>query len=647
MRILRHFPVLKLTVVILLIFLCKGTIYAQVYYPRSMIINVQQYSGDWKTTPWVNEDFPVDRLILEDILWYDDFSQVKDHRSDRWLAKMFKQFPKADLNADEILTELEAMKYHILQVPLITPVSRTPLEWLPSSIAHEIITIPSIGSPFKTGIYLPPGEGPFPVIVSLVNAEGGQMDLMMDYLLNGFAVVAQDVPREKTSWQAGKKTIRNTGNACIEWIAEQPWCNGKIAFHGYSIGGMTSLEALKTNPQQLTAFLVHIASTERTPTRNNMGLHMFPDNKEDPGWKPGMPALERLDVLSNYSSSIKNTPTTVVEGWYDFFLKGALQDWQALKHTSNAVLVIGNQGHGRTTDCDKPMPHYGDADILWKSLPQFHWLTGKVKAENMSSRIYYFLMGDAVDPVAPGNVWKITDQWPVPVNNKTFYFTPNRGLTSSSPTSQGGGVPSQELGLSYVYDPKNPAPGVGGISNPYGTGNLDQRVLQDRKDILRLETDILENPMEITGTPEVEVFLTADVRDTSVIVKLIDVYPDGYEALITDGGAMARYRKAYEKPVKLRRGKTVLLKIPLLPTAYVFAPGHKIAVHITGSAKGRFTVHPNTWNAIESYESSRTAHCEIGVSSSAASKIILPAVAPGTSIDFDPEKHLFVDEPAF
>jgi hypothetical protein len=256
-------------------------------------------------------------------------------------------------------------------------------------------------------------------------------------------------------------------------------------------------------------------------------------------------------------------------------------------------------------------------------------------------------MGDASDPKAPGNVWKVADRWPVTSGELSFYLSGDMTLSKSSPTNRGGGVPSQSSGVRYVYDPNNPADSWGGIRSAHGAGNLDQRPLKDRKDILRFVSAALPDTVEITGNPAADLYFSSDTPDTAVVVKLVDVYPDGYEALITDGAIMTRYRNGPDRGEPLKRRQFVQLRIVMLPTAYAFAPGHRIALHVTGSAAGRFVVHPNTWDGIDALDEAKTARCEIGVSSSGASRLILPSVKPGDSVDFDPAKHLFVKGPAF
>ena len=79
------------------------------------------------------------------------------------------------------------------------------------------------------------------------------------------------------------------------------------------------------------------------------------------------------------------------------------------------------------------------------------------------------------------------------------------------------------------------------------------------------------------------IFVGSDAPDTTFMVKLIDVYPDGYEAILRAGAMMARYHAGMDRPRKLQADKVYRLEVDLRSTAYVFDKGHRLAVHVTSS----------------------------------------------------------------
>ena len=83
------------------------------------------------------------------------------------------------------------------------------------------------------------------------------------------------------------------------------------------------------------------------------------------------------------------------------------------------------------------------------------------------------------------------------------------------------------------------------------------------------------------------------------MVKLVDVYPDGYEAVLLDSPIRTRYRhgRAPGDIEFMKPGKPVLIVIDLWSFSITFEKGHRIGVHITSSNYPRFEVHANNGEA--------------------------------------------------
>ena len=194
----------------------------------------------------------------------------------------------------------------------------------------------------------------------------------------------------------------------------------------------------------------------------------------------------------------------------------------------------------------------------------------------------------------------------------------------------------EDASLTYEYDPRNPVPTIGGANLILPKGPMDQRPLSDRDDILRFSTAPLEEPVQITGKVHVKLHVSSDVPDTTFMAKLIDVYPDGYQALILDSAVMARYRDGMDVPTPMEPGEVYEVTIDLWSTALVFDRGHRIAIHVTSSNSPRYEVHPNTFEPVGSYDDARVAHNKVHLSSDHPSRGILPIVEPGTVEDFEP-----------
>ena len=85
-----------------------------------------------------------------------------------------------------------------------------------------------------------------------------------------------------------------------------------------------------------------------------------------------------------------------------------------------------------------------------------------------------------------------------------------------------------------------------GAETPIRPGPIDQRVLEQRDDVLTYTSDALHDDLEVIGPVEMVLYAASSARDTDFLVRLCDVYPDGKSILLTEGIIRARYRGSVE-----------------------------------------------------------------------------------------------------
>jgi putative CocE/NonD family hydrolase len=228
--------------------------------------------------------------------------------------------------------------------------------------------------------------------------------------------------------------------------------------------------------------------------------------------------------------------------------------------------------------------------------------------------VRYYMMGDTFDKAAPGNQWRTADSWPPTSTATSYYLAASHTLTQTKP-------PAHEK-LTFVYDPKDPVPSVGGNNLMMDRGPMDQRKVSSRPDVLKFETEPLKQPVEIAGHVTAELSVSTDAEDTDFMVKLIDVYPNGYEALVLDEAFRLRYFESLLKPMHVEKNKVYPITVDLWSTALVFNTGHKIAVHVSSSNSPRFEAHSNTWEPLKSYDQAVKANNTVFIDG--RSKLVLP-----------------------
>jgi putative CocE/NonD family hydrolase len=226
-------------------------------------------------------------------------------------------------------------------------------------------------------------------------------------------------------------------------------------------------------------------------------------------------------------------------------------------------------------------------------------------------------MGDPTDKMAPGNYWRSADHWPPAAAPTVFYFQPDGKLMAST-------KPQGDDSKSYQYDPANPVPTVGGAELGADIGPKDQRKVESRDDVLLFSTDVLAEPIEVTGRISAKLYVSSNCPDTDFTVKLTDVYPDGRSMLVTDGILRARFRESFEEERLLEPGKVYEVTVDLWSTSLVFNKGHKIRVAVSSSNAPRFDPNPNTGHAFRADKDIRVATNTIYFSEKYPSRVLLP-----------------------
>ncbi len=137
--------------------------------------------------------------------------------------------------------------------------------------------------------------------------------------------------------------------------------------------------------------------------------------------------------------------------------------------------------------------------------------------------------------------------------------------------------------------------------------------------------------MVVSGPVKVELYGATDGPDTDFMAKLVDVYPDGYEALVLDAPIRARFRdgRLPDQVKAMTPGAPEELVIDLWSTAITFEKGHRIALHVTSSNSPRFEVNPNTGEAAGEHRlKPRVARNSVYMDAAHPSALVLPVVYP-------------------
>jgi hypothetical protein len=516
------------------------------------------------------------------------------------------------------------------------------------------------GVTLRADIYRPTADGKYPVLLTRTpynkdtSAAFGNKGAA-----RGYIVVIQDVRGRFTSdgeWYPFKHEMED-GYDTVEWAAGLPYSNGKVGMFSGSYVGATQMLAAIGHPPHLagicpvvtasnyhenwtyqggafeqwfneswTSSLAQDTLDRKIAERKNalVGSTVLP-LKQYPVFNISTPQdgasmtrtlapyfLDWLDhpayddywkqwsIEENYQNI--QVPALVITAWYDIFQGGSLRNYMGMKaHAGNDAarngqhLIVAIGGHSGWTRKVGDVDFGPDAsfDENAVTLDWYDYLfLGKQNEFASGHPVKIFVMGK--------NQWRDEDGWPLQRAVTTSYFLHSTGKAN---TAAGDGslstVAAQaESADSYVYDPANPVPTVGGplcCDVPHlAPGPRDQRQVEARPDVLVYSTPPLDRDTEVTGQVTLDLYAKTSAADTDFTAKLVDVSPDGTAINLTEGILRARYRQSTSAATPIMPGKIYEYNIDLWSTSNVFLKGHRIRVEVSSSNFPRFDRNLNT-----------------------------------------------------
>jgi len=480
-----------------------------------------------------------------------------------------------------------------------------------SAAAYELQERRGVLVPLRDGVhmaadlYIPKGAGQFPIIVSI--DPYGRSDLYRQarwFAQRGYVFVAADARGRfdsQGSWDPFDAKHKTDGYDLVEWLAKQPWSNGKVGMWGASFLGWTQWWTASSAPPHLAAIAPLNAPADQfedgpyqngaltggwmpdwvsmmsgrtlqimgdgpyggwgkrrledykhTPYRDinaNRGLENAPwvarwygQNKStDPYWK-GIAYENEADF------SRMTVPSLSVTGWFDVSYPGSPLNYMGIKQFGATAaarrpsLIIGPWVHGGNERATGGVDYGADAkiDLDGYIVRWFdHFLKGVNNGVENDPPVYVFVMGE--------NRWHTAKDWPPPQAQPTKYYLSSGGHANSL---KGDGLltttpPRKEGQDNYTYDPRHPTLDPS-ASSPDHNGSLDgawdTRLAALGDEVLVYQTPVLSSPVEVVGPIEATLYASTSARDTDWMVRLLDVEPDGRSLLLADGVLRARSR---------------------------------------------------------------------------------------------------------
>ncbi len=438
------------------------------------------------------------------------------------------------------------------------------------------------------------------------------------------------------------------GYDTVEWIVQQPWSDGKVGLFGASALGITSFLAVGSLHPAIKAAHVGIApwvfydvvyqngcyrdALVTDWLEDQDALYMLDTYKEHPVYDE---LWESLDMRTR--ADLIDVPMYLWGGWYDVFTSGPLQAWMDLTDTKISDdapqrLLMGPWTHtemGALGPVQGELVYPMDSVIPLYDADPFSWFARFLKGQPRNNfdeawPVRFYLMGDVDEEDSAGNRWLLARTWPVPSRERYLYLEYSGRLTWTPDTVS-------HPPRTFVYDPADPSPTIGGGELSLDQGPYDQTPLLERDDVLAFTTDVLDAPVTVVGEVTATLFVSSDAPDTDFTVRLADVYPDGRAMLVTDGIAKVRYHDGMEDIDFLTPGEVIPLQVHVGRTAIAFDRGHRIMVLVSSSNARRFIPSRNNDDDIWGDEPAQVATNALYMDSTYPSFIVLPEPEPGAT----------------
>jgi len=537
----------------------------------------------------------------------------------------------------------------------------------------------------RADVHRPDRGGPYPVLVLRTPyGKGGRFDR---YVKAGYIVVAQDARGRYESEGRWESFVRfethdaEDGYDTVEWAARLPGSNGKVGTFGGSYNAFLQWRLAPLRPPSLAAMSAHSIPARYTDLegpgtiRPGRRLHwwvttMAPDMRRRAGrpgthtpaearklwaagdsqmWLDFLPWLELpREAFEDETEAVRYwlrnphtdpwkldegcreiaVPNLDVVGWHDhcngdmLLHRTMAREAKTEAARNGSRIVIGPWSHA-----GRGSRRYGNVDFGPEAVVDVaaleirwfdYWLKGKPSGVDRDPPVRIFVMGD--------NRWRDEPQWPLEnTAEKVFFLT--SGGKANTPSGDGRLVaaPPSPGSDEYVYDPENPVPSLHGSA--LFTIPTDQRPLADRRDVLVYQTEPLDERIEVTGNPVVELFAATSAPDTDWFVRLVDVAPDGMARDVSLGMVRARYRDGLDRPRLLEPGEVVRYRIRMNATSNAFLPGHRIRLDVTSSDFPNYDRNHNTAAEQNADATLATARQTVHHGRSRPTRLVLPWIA--------------------
>ncbi len=391
--------------------------------------------------------------------------------------------------------------------------------------------------------------------------------------------------------------------AVINWLAEQPWCNGNVGMQGISWGGFNSLQVAAMQPAPLKAVITLCSTVDRyADDIHYKGGCLLNENF---GWGSTMwayssrapdPALRPDDWREIWLERLENEPFLAAE-WLkhqrrDAYWKhgSVCEDFDAIKAK---VLAVGGWGDAYKNAVPQLVEKVGAKGIVgpWvHKYPHFAVPEPRIGFLQEAQRWWdKWLKGieTGVEADAPYRAYVMDGLRPKP----WYDVRPGRWSARRGPATdhaQMGFGAQGTLGKAGAFETRVASPAHCGLaSGEYCAIWLGPELPGEQRGDDAFSACFtgtpLQDDLEIIGAPKVRLKLSCDKPQGQICVRLNHIHPDGASARISYGVLNLSHRMSHEHPEPMVPGQVEQIELTLDHIAYKLPKGHRLSVAVSSA----------------------------------------------------------------
>lgn len=416
------------------------------------------------------------------------------------------------------------------------------------------------------------------------------------------------------------------GLAVIDWLAAQPWCNGRVGMIGKSWGGFNGLQLAYLQPKALKAIVTVCSTDDRyADDVHYMGGCLLGDNLS---WASTMfafnscppdPALVGDDWYAMWMRRLEGSgvwlkkwldhqtrddywrhgsicedysrircPVMAVSGWADGYSNAV---FRLMEHLDVPRLgLIGPWSHKYPHE-GMPGPAIG---FLQECLRWWdYWLRDEESGIMAEPRLRLW-MQDSMPPHTSYRErygrWIGEPDWPSPAVSRQRYRFIHKLLIPEDEAD----ASKRYRGRLYLQSPLSLGLFAGKWCSYSATPDLPHDQREEDGGALIFDSQLLDETVEILGSPAVTVTLASDKPVAMLCVRLSDIAPDNKATRLSYGLLNLTHRNGHANPEPLEPGRKYTVTVDLNYLAQQLPLGHCFRIALSTS------YFPHTWPSPES-----------------------------------------------